>query len=92
MGTRECALPLTLSVPEWGRLVLDIGENLAHGEAARGNFVTIEIGDKNQKKKLKRVPVRVNLLRLANNDPALLDQLVQDLLARLEAEKSTAAA
>jgi hypothetical protein len=76
-------LPLTLSVPEWGRLVLDIGENLSYDEAKRGNFITIDVGDK-QKRQRKRVPVRVNLLRLAGNNPERLDALTRDLLAKLE--------
>jgi hypothetical protein len=47
-------LPLTMAVPEWGRLVLGIGENASYDAAKRGDIVTINIGDK-LKKQMKRV-------------------------------------
>ena len=91
MDTSE-ALPLTLDVKTWGRLVLGIGENASYDAARRGEILIIRLGEKDRLWRRIRVPVRANLLRLANNDPTLLDALTKDLLARLEAEKSTAVA
>jgi hypothetical protein len=49
MSVSECALPLTMSVPEWGRLVLGIGENSSYDAAKRGDIVTISIGIKSKR-------------------------------------------
>jgi hypothetical protein len=78
MSSRETALPLTMSVPEFGKLVFEIGENSSYAAAERGDIPTIEMGGK------KRVPVRVGLRRAAGDDPALLDALMKDLQAKLQ--------
>jgi hypothetical protein len=90
MDTRE-ALPLTLDVRTWGRLVLGIGENASYDAARRGDILIIRLGEEDRIWRRIRVPVRANLLRLANNDPTLLDALTNDLLAKLR-EKPTVAA
>jgi hypothetical protein len=84
-------LPITMSVPRLGKLVWGAGEAGAYDLARRGQMITINTAEPGKKPRL-RAPVRVNLLRLANNDPSLLNDLVNDLLAKLEAEKSSAAA
>jgi len=81
MTKRETALPLTMSVPQFGRLVYGYSENSAYAAAERGDIVTIKTGDTNKRPRL-RVPVRVALLRVAGNDPVLLDSLVKDLCTR----------
>jgi hypothetical protein len=78
MGQRELAIPLTMSVPQFGKLVFEISENSSYAAAERGDIPTIEMGGK------KRVPVRVALRRVAGNDPAMLDALMKDLSAKLE--------
>jgi hypothetical protein len=54
MGTTD-NLPLTCSVPVFGRVVYGIGRNAAYEAARRGDFPVIEVGG------LKRVPVRIAL-------------------------------
>ena len=44
--------PMTISVPEAGRLYFDLSRNAAYAAAKRGDIPTIKIG------KLLRVPVR----------------------------------
>jgi hypothetical protein len=44
--------PMTISVPEAGRVYFDLSRNAAYAAAKRGDFPTIKIG------KLLRVPVR----------------------------------
>ena len=56
MNKRETALPLTMSVPQFGKLVFDISDNSAYAAADRGDIPTIKLGGK------RRVPV--------NNCPA----------------------
>jgi hypothetical protein len=74
----ETALPLTMSVPQFGRLVFELGEAKSYEAATRGDIPTIAMGGK------KRVPVRVALLKVAGNDPSMLDSLMKDLSAKLE--------
>jgi hypothetical protein len=78
MSRREQTLPLTMSVPQFGKLVFEIGESSAYAAAERGDIPTIEMGGK------KRVPVRVALRRVAGDDPAVLDALMKDLSSKLE--------
>lgn len=78
MSQREPALPLTMSVPQFGKLVFEISENSSYAAAERGDIPTIEMGGK------KRVPVRVALRRVAGDDPTVLDALTKDLLAKME--------
>jgi hypothetical protein len=89
MGTREPALPLTMSVPQFGRLVYSYSENSAYAAAERGDIATIKTGGTNKRPRM-RVPVRVALLRIANNEPTLLESLVKDLCAKLTDEISRA--
>jgi hypothetical protein len=83
MRRRETAPPLTMSVPQFGRLVYRYSENSAYAAAERGEIVTIKTGDTNKRPRM-RVPVRVALLRIAGNDSTLLESLVKDLCAKLE--------
>lgn len=85
MSKREIPLPLTMSVPKFGKLVFEIGENSSYAAAERGDIPTVEMGGK------KRVPVRVALRRVAGNDDALLETLTKDLLAKLNAVAVAAA-
>jgi hypothetical protein len=85
MSKPERPLPLTMSVPTYGRLVFDISENSAYAAAERGDIPTIPMGGK------KRVPVRVALGRLAGNDPALLEALTRDLMSKLDKSEKVAA-
>ena len=84
---REPALPLTMSVPQFGRLVYDYSENSAYAAAERGDIVTVKTGGTNKRPRM-RVPVRVALLRIAGNEPTLLESLVKDLCAKLTDEIS----
>jgi hypothetical protein len=84
-------LPITMGVPRLGKLVWGAGENASYDLARRGQMITINTAEPGKKPRL-RAPVRPNLLRIAGNDPSLLNDLVNDLLAKLEAEKSSAAA
>ena len=78
MSKHEKPLPLTLSVPQYGKMVYDIGENSSYAAADRGDIPTIEMGGK------RRVPVRVALQQLAGGDLGILDALMKDLCAKLE--------
>lgn len=44
-------IPITVSVPEFGRLALGIGRDASYAAAARGDFPVVEVGA------LKRVPL-----------------------------------
>jgi hypothetical protein len=78
MSKHERSLPLTLSVPQYGKMVYGIGENSSYAAADRGDIPTIEMGGK------KRVPVRLALQQLAGGDLGILDALMKDLSAKLE--------
>jgi hypothetical protein len=78
MSTRERSVPLTMSVPQFGRLVFEIGENSSYAAAARGDWPVIDVGGK------RRVPVRIALRKVAGNDAAVLEALTKDLLVKLE--------
>jgi hypothetical protein len=91
MSKNEKSLPITMSVPRLGKLFYGSGEAGSYDLARRGHIITINTAEPGKKPRL-RAPVRANLLRIAGNDPTLLSELTNDLLARLEAEKSTAAA
>jgi len=82
MSKHERSLPLTLSVPQYGKMVYGIGENSSYAAADRRDFPTIKMGG------LRRVPVRAGLRQLAGNDPAVLDAMTKDLCAKLD--KATA--
>jgi hypothetical protein len=91
MSKNKKSLPITMSVPRLGKLLYGSGEASSYDLVERGHIITINIAEPGKKKRL-RAPVRPNLLRIAGNDPSLLNDLVNDLLAKLEAEKSSAAA
>jgi len=82
MSKHEKPVPLTMSIPQWGRLVYGIGENSSYAAADRRDFPTIKKGG------LRRVPVRAGLRQLAGDDPAVLDAMTKDLCAKLN--KATA--
>jgi hypothetical protein len=67
-----------MPVPQYGRLVLNIGEASSYAAASRGDIPTIEMG------RLQRVPVRRALQQLAGGDPGILDALMHDLCVKLE--------
>ena len=71
------------------KLLLGYGENGSYDAARRGQIIIINTAEPGKKPRL-RAPVRANLLRIAGNDPSLLNDLVNDLLAKLEAEKLSA--
>jgi hypothetical protein len=77
------ALPITVSVPEYGFVAFGLGTNPSYEAARRGDFPTLEYG-LGDKVKRKRVPVRVALQRLAGNDQALLEALSRDFIAKLK--------
>jgi hypothetical protein len=79
--SEQMSVPLTVSVPEWGFVVLGLGAGPSYGAAKRGDFAVIEFGN-GEKVKRQRVPVRVNLQRLADGDPALLEALTEDFLTK----------
>jgi hypothetical protein len=76
MAKRISEIPLTVSIPQYGRAAFGIGESSSYAAALRGDFPVIEIGGK------KRVPIRKALQQLAG-DPATLDQLLNDFLGKL---------
>ena len=78
MRRTEPALPLTMSIPLFGKLVFDLGEAKSYEAAIRGDIPTIKLGGK------KRVPVRVALRRVAGDDLGILDALMRDLSAKLQ--------
>jgi hypothetical protein len=78
MGKRETGLPLTLSVPRYGKLVYEVSDDSSYAAAKRGDWPTINVGGK------KRVPVRLALRQLAGDDAALLEAVTRDLLLKLE--------
>ena len=79
MSEHEESLPLTMDVVTWGRLVWGIkSENSSYAAADRGDYPTINIG------RLRRVPVRAGLRQLAGDDPAVLEAVTKDLLAKLK--------
>lgn len=76
-------LPLTVTIPVWGRIAYGIGRNASYEAAKRGDFPMIEIGGS------KRVPVRVALKTLVGEGAVDLG----GILARFrEAENTTSAA
>ena len=78
MRKREPALPLTMSIPLFGKLVFDLGEAKSYEAAIRGDIPAITLGGK------KRVPVRLALQQLAGGDLGILDALMKDLSTKLE--------
>ena len=77
MSKHEKPLPLTMSIPLWGRLVYGIGEASSYAGADRGDFPTIKMG------RLRRVAVRAGLRKLAGDDPAVLEAVTKDLHEKL---------
>lgn len=75
-----CNLPITVSAPEYAKIVFGLSENPAYAAAARGDFPTIKMGGK------IRVPVRAALrfLEAASgvNEGEILDLLTADFYAK----------
>ena len=55
MGAREDDLPVTASVPTYGRIIFGIGRDASYAAAHRGDFPVLKVGG------LMRVPLRVAL-------------------------------
>ena len=62
MAPKERSLPQTLSVPEAGRVYLNLGRNGSYNAAHKGEIPTIKIGGK------FRVPVR-RMEEMLNSTP-----------------------
>jgi hypothetical protein len=77
------ALPVTLPIPLFGRLVLGLGENSSYSAAKRGDIPTMDVGGK------KRALVRAGLRRVAGGDPDLAETIGKDLAAKLEKLETT---
>jgi hypothetical protein len=77
MRRTEPDLPLTMSIPLFGRLVFELGEAKSYEAALRGDIPTMKLGGK------KRVMVRAALARVAAGDVGILDGLIRDLSAKL---------
>lgn len=77
MDASEHDIPVTVSVPEYGEAALGLGRNPSYAAAIAGVIPTVEVQGK------KRVPLRVALLRLAGDDPALLEAVTKDFLLKL---------
>jgi hypothetical protein len=71
--TEQSILPITVSVPLWGRIILGIGENSAYAAATRGDFPTLKIGG------LRRVPVRLAARQIVGDDEAAIAELASRL-------------
>jgi len=71
--SEQTSLPITVSVPIWGKVALDIGENSAYAAAARGDFPTIKVGG------LLRVPVRPAARKLGWDDEIAMAELAAKL-------------
>ncbi len=79
-------LPLTMTVPDFGRRVYGLGYYAAYEGAKRGEFPTIKVG------RFLRVPVRVALRPLltdADRDGGKLDAIIAGLC---KSQKSKSAA
>ena len=76
MSEREPALPLTMAVPVYGKLVFNLSETSAYKAAGRGDIPTIEIGG------LRKVPVRIGLRKLAGGDAELLKAITADFASK----------
>lgn len=70
-------LPLTCSVPEFGKAAYDLNEFGSYAAANRGEIPTIRIG------RLKRVPLRVALAPLAG------ESSIDEIIARFKTVLST---
>jgi hypothetical protein len=80
----SAALPMTMSVPQFFRLVFDIGERCSYDAAIRGDVPVVRIGGK------VRVPVQLALSKIAGNDAAILELVTSDLLQKLSREQAAA--
>ena len=71
-------LPITISVPDYGLIVFELGRSGSY-EAAKAkaeSFPVIEVQGK------KRVPVRVALRKLAGDDPEVLKAITADFASK----------
>jgi hypothetical protein len=74
--TEQANIPIiTVSVPMWGKEILNIGENAAYEAARRGDFQTKEVGG------LLKVVVRPSARQLVGEDETAIEQIV-DLLRK----------
>jgi hypothetical protein len=77
MKAMNCELPVTVSVPDYGAVALELGRNSSYVAAKAGVFPTIEVQGK------KRVPLRKALRLLAGDDPSDLEAVARDFLSKL---------
>lgn len=85
MAISEDDLPITISVPVFGKLGLGLEKNGSYDAAKAGIFPIIEVQGK------KRVPVRQALRKIAGDDPEVLRAVFADFAAGLRRMKSEAA-
>jgi hypothetical protein len=78
MSDNDPSLPLTLTVPVFGKLAYGLSENAAYEAASRGDIPTVDMSGR-----LKRVPVRVALLKIAGGDREVLKAVTKDLATKL---------
>jgi hypothetical protein len=87
MDVVDLEVPITVSVPEFGRIVLGLERNGAYQAALAGKIPTFEVQGK------KRVLVRAGLAKIANGDAEILQALTADFavkFSRLKAKQPTA--
>jgi hypothetical protein len=76
-------LPLTVSVPVWGKVAYGLGRNASYDAAKRGDFPTVEIGGS------KRVPLRVALKTLVGEGAVDISGILERF-RKAENEKNAA--
>ena len=85
MDTTSHNLPITVSVPEYGLIALELQRNGSYEAAKAGVIPVIEVQGK------KRVPVRAALRKLAGDDPNVLKAVVDDFALKFFRLKDHAA-
>jgi hypothetical protein len=80
MDASEYEIPVTVSVPEYGKAALGLSRSGSYAAANAGAFETVDVQGK------KRVPVRKNLRKLTGDDPAVLEAVTRDFLSKLRRE------
>jgi len=84
--SEQISEPTTTTVPVWGRVAYDIGENSSYTAACNGVFPTVEIGG------LKRVPVRPAARQLLGDDEIAIAALIKRLQQFLATRSKNSAA
>lgn len=86
MSQSDIALPITVSVPTFGKINYGMSENPSYAAAKRGDFPTIKVGG------LLRVPVRAALAKMAAGDSEILKAMTADFAAQLRELEANQAA